>query len=322
MDHNLSLPTKAKALRALKQLQTWLVDETTTTESKRELMESFRDYGGIARTLDFLEANLLDMNCATTSAAVIADFLSFRWNATEGIREVAIEMAKTIVRRNGVQILLRANKEFAVGHGTFSATKHIWIALGRTVNGDETRRIMDKTQKLSILNDATDCVFRLASVRTGNSIETRNADILRVLLYAIANTIKDASIEKKDLNGVDVVPGCLEVMKRNEVWERNDDVVIYVLGILTICAKQKTLLKKKDFEQLLPMLIHCMSQFHGNSQIRSFVLALLESACQKLPKEMMEKEGVLEAISALLKPEGVSEDVKEKARSIMRKILN
>eukprot|EP00536_Pseudo-nitzschia_multiseries_P007666 jgi/Psemu1/305114/fgenesh1_kg.182_\ len=110
-------------------------------------------------------------------------------------------------------------------------------------------------------------------------------------------------------------------MKRNEVWERNKDVATYTLGILIVCTKQKTLSKKK-IEQLLPTLLHCMSHFSGDSQILSFVLALLESASEKLPKEMMEKEGVLEAISSLLKPEGLSENVKEKARSIMRKILN
>mmetsp|Transcript_17136 Transcript_17136/g.37476 ORF Transcript_17136/g.37476 Transcript_17136/m.37476 type:complete len:399 (+) Transcript_17136:169-1365(+) len=311
--------SRTNALRALKQLHEWLAKEKKTTESSSGVLENFHCYGGVARALDFLEDNIDDMDCVMSTAAVIAELLSFRWNGTEQIREVAIEMAKTIVRRNGIQLLLRSNQELGVGHRASSATKNIWIAIGRTINGEETRCIINKKQKLSILSDATDCIFRLEEI---GSSDTWTADVLQVVLYAIANTIKDNSIRKEDLKRVDIVPGCLRVLKRDEDWNRNDDVVTYALGILTICTKQKMLIRKKDFEELLPMLIHCMSHFRGNGQIRSFLFTLLTSACEKLPKKTMEQAGVLEAISALLKPEGLSEEVKEKARSIMRTILN
>ena len=271
--------------------------------------------------LDFLEAAMNDMDCVVGATALIAEFLSFRWNTIDLNKNLAIEMAKMIVRRNGIQLLLRANHQYAVGHETSSATKHIWIALGRTINGEETRGDVDKKQKLSILNDATDCIVRLEEVGSQDD-NAWTADVLQVVLYAMANTIKDTSVVKEDLKRMDIVPIFLRVLKRDADWNRNVDVVIYTLGILTICSKQTTLVRKKEFEQLLPMLMHCMAHFRENSQIRFFVLSLLESACDKVHKKTMEKAGALEAISALIKPDGLSEEIKEKARAIMRKILN
>ena len=78
----------------------------------------------------------------------------------------------------------------------------------------------------------------------------------------------------------------------------------------------------KEFEQFLPLLIYCMRNFGENVQIRSFVLVLLETTCEKVHKERIESTGVLEAISSLLKSEGLCEQTKEKVRGIMRKIIN
>ena len=313
-----NISSKVNALRALKQLQEWLIKEKIESSV---VLENFHCYGGIARVFDFLETNMNDMDCVVGTVAFIADFLSFRWNAKEQKKNLAIEMAKMIVRRNGVELLLRANHEYAVGHRTSSAKKHIWVALGRTINGEETRGIIGKKKKMSILNDAIDCIFRLEEIGSqDNNVWT--VDVLQVVLYAMANTIKDASLVKEDLKHTDVVSVCLKVLKRDADWNRNEDVVTYTLGILTICTKQKTIVRRKEFEQLLPMLMNCIRCFRENSQIRSFVLALLEGACDKVHKETMEKAGVLEAISTLIKPEGLSEEIKEKARGIMRKILN
>jgi len=94
--------------------------------------------------------------------------------------------------------------------------------------------------------------------------------------------------------------------------------------------------------------VYCLTYFQGknnNNQIRSFVLILLEIACEKLSTKSMEDSGVLEAIPAVLlgKPGTrssdndndndhhtgtaptiivISEETKEKARGIMRMILN
>ncbi|VEU45015.1 unnamed protein product [Pseudo-nitzschia multistriata] len=310
--------SRINGIRALEQIQEWLANDKATTESSKGVLEHFYFYGGVARTLDFLEDNMDDLDCVMIAAAVLSDFLSFRWNGTVQNREIAMNIAKTIVQRNGIPLLLLANQEFLVGQRTSSATKHVWIAIGRTINGEETRCILDKKQKLNILSDAIDCIFRLE--KTGS--EDWADGVLQVVLYTIANTIKDASIEKEDLKRLDIVPGCLMILEKESDQNRSDDVITYALGILTMCTKQKKLVRKKDFEQLLPILIRCMKQFGGNSQIRSFVLALLAGACEKLPKETMEKAGVLEANSTLLKSDGLSEEVKERARSIMRKILN
>lgn len=312
--------SKVHALNALKRLKSWLANNDHDVAAV--VLESFQDYGGVARTLDFLEANCKDIDCVGDTAAILADFLSFRWNSTEEHREIANQLAKTIVRRRGIQLLLDANKNFVVG----STKKDIWIAIGRTVNGDETRRTIGTKHKFTILEDATDCIFQLESTLTRSSNlnsadEAWAANVLQVVLYAMANTMKESGLAKEELKRIDIVQGCHCILKR-ENWNCNEDVVTYALGILTICSNHKKMVKTKEFEQLLPSFIHCIRHFEGKSQIRSFVLALLESACEKVDKEKMERSGVLESISALLKQEGLNREVKEKARSIMRKILN
>lgn len=319
---NIESPSSRRnSVRALNQLQKWLMCEQI--ESSALVLENFHCYGGIARVLNFMEANIEDWDYVVGTAALIADFLSFRWNAIEQNRKTAIEIAKMMVRRKGIELLLRANSKHAMMHRISPDTKHIWIALGRTMNGKETFDMIDNKQKLCILNDAIDCIYHLEEM--GRSHDNSNAwttDVLQVVLYAIANTIKDDSLGKKALQRTGLVALCLRIMNTNDDWNQNDAVVTYALGILTICTKQKAIVTKKEFEMLLPLLIHCMRNFGTDIQIRSFVLLLLESTCDKVPKEKIESTGVLEAISAMLKSEGLREQAKEKVRGIMRKIIN
>ena len=313
--------SRSNSLQALKQLRAWLMDEQI--QSSMLVLENFYCYGGIARILDFMEVNIDEWDCVVGTTAAIADFLSFRWNTTERNRKIAIELANMIVRRKGIQLLLRANREHAIMHKISSDTKYIWIALGRTMNGEETRDSIDKDQLLCILNDAIDCIYHLEEI--GNSRESSNSwtsDVIQVVLYAIANTIKDPSIEKDVLKRIGLVALCLRIMSTNDDWIRNDAVVTYALGILCICAKQKAVITKQEFEQLLPSLIYCMRNFGGDTQIRTFIFVLLECTCEKVQKKMIESTGGLEAISALLKSEGLGGQAKEKARVIIRKIIN
>ena len=204
-----------------------------------------------------------------------------------------------------------------------SDTKNIWLALGRTMNGEETRAMIGKSWKVSILRDATHCIRHLEDIKISNDKSNIwTSDVLQVVLYAAASTIKDASIGKEDLKRLDIVAFCLRIMNLHDGWNRNDTVVTYALGILVICTKQKMIVTKTEFEQFLPMLIYCMRNFGENVDIRSFVLILLETTCEKVHKERIESSGVLEAISALLKLEGLCEKTKEKVRGIMRKIIN
>lgn len=305
------------SLQALKQLQEWLM--SGNIESSTSVLENFHCYGGVARVLDFLEANMADWDCLVGTAATIADLLSFRWSTIEQMRKTAIEIANMIIRRNGIQLLIRANREHAVMHKISSDTKHIWIALGRTMNGEETLAMIDKKQKLRILNDAIDCIHHL-EIPNGNSTGW-TSDVLQVVLYAIANTIKDASIENEDLNRTDIVTLNIRIMNTDDNWNQNETVVTYALGVLAICTK-KAIVSKNEFEQILPMLIYCIRNFCENTLILSFVLTLLESACEKKLAERIESTGVLEAISALLKSESLGKEKKQKVRDIMGMIIN
>ena len=215
---NIESPSSRRnSLQALKQLQEWLMSEDI--ESSALVLENFHCYGGIARALDFMEANVDNWDCVVGTAAVIADFLSFRWNTKEHNRKTAIEMAKMIVRRKGIQLLLRANREHVIMDKISSDTKYIWIALGRTMNGEETLDMIDKKQKLCILNDATDCIYHLEEI--GSSHDKSNiwtSDVLQVVLYTIANTIKDASIGNEVLKRSDIVVLCLRIMNTSDDW--------------------------------------------------------------------------------------------------------
>ena len=315
-DHHSSQQVGA-ALEALNQLNEWSKKE----EIRSIVLEIFFCFGGIARVLDFLNSTMQNRNCVIGSTEFLSFILSFRWNALEVNKNLAIEMAKMIVRCNGIQVLLRASHEYTVGNRISSATKHIWIALGRTINGDETRKVVDKKETIiCILNHATNCISKLEEI--GKQQDNGwTMDVFQAVLYAMANTIKDDRIGREELKQTNIVPVCLKALK-NDCLIRNEDVVMFTLGTLAICSRKKALTKKKEFEQLLPTLVHCIGYFRENNQIISFVLSLLEIACGKLPKKSMEDAGVLEAISAaILKPGPTSEETKEKARSIMRAIL-
>lgn len=319
---NIESPSSRRnSLRALNQLEEWMTSEHI--EYSALVVENFHCYGGIARVLDFMEANMDNRECVVDTAKVIAESIFFRWNTIEQSRKTAIEMAKMLVRRKGIQLLLRANREHVIMDKISSDTKNIWLALGRTMNGEETRAMIGKSWKVSILRDATHCIRHLEDIKISNDKSNIwTSDVLQVVLYAAASTIKDASIGKEDLKRLDIVAFCLRIMNLHDGWNRNDTVVTYALGILVICTKQKMIVTKTEFEQFLPMLIYCMRNFGENVDIRSFVLILLETTCEKVHKERIESTGVLEAISALLKLEGLCEKTKEKVRGIMRKIIN
>ena len=309
------------SIRALKKIQKWLMTEQI--ESSALVLENFHSYGGIARVLDFMEANMNDWDCIVGVAATIAGFLSFRWNEIEKNRKTSIELAKMVVRRKGIQLFLRANREHAIMQKISSDTRHVWAVLGRTINGQETRDLIEKEQMICILKDATDCIRRLEEIGTClDKSNTWTSDVLQVVLYTIANIIKDAVIGKDVLERTGIVALCLRTINTNDGWNRSDIVVTYALGILTICAKQKNIITKKELNELLPRLIYYMNNFSSDLQIRSFVLILLEITCQKLRKERIESSGVLEVISVLLKSERKCAKTKEKVRDIMRMIIN
>lgn len=305
---------------ALKQIQRLLMAEQI--ESSALVLENFYCYGGIARVLDFMESNIDDCDCVVGVASLIADLLSFRFNEKEESRKTAIELAKMIIRRNGIQLFLQANQKHVV-HKLSSNSKHIWVALGRTINGEETLGMIDKDQTVCILSEATNCIVHLEGLRS--LVDSSNAwtsDVLQAVLYTIANTTKNASIVKDELKCTGIVESCLRILNQNDNWTRNDTVVTYALGILAICEKRGMKITTNHSGVLLPRLIYCMENFGTNLQIISFVLMLLESMCDKLHKEKMEGSGVLEAISGLLKSETVCGKTKDRVRYIMRKIIS
>ena len=304
---------------ALKQIQRWLMTEQI--ESSALVLENFYCYGGIARVLDFMESNMDDWDCAVGVASLIADFLSFRFNEMKQSRKTAIELAKMIIRRNGVQLFLQANQKHAV-HNLSSDSKHIWVALGRTINGEETLGMIDKDQTICILSEASNCIVHLEGLRScDDSSNSWTSDVLQAVLYTIANTIKNTSVQKDELKCTGIVESCLRILNENDNWTRNDTVVTYALGILAICEKQSMNITTNHFDVFLPRLIYCMKSFGKNLLIISFVLTLLEIMCENLHKERIEASGVLEATSALLKSETICGETKDRVRYIMRKVI-
>ena len=314
--------SKSNSLDALGKLKEWLVNEQS--DSSIIVSENFHWYGGVARIFDFMETNMDDWDCVAAAAAIISDLLSLRWNESEQKRKIAIEVAKMIVRRNGIKILLLAvNCDRIMKHnGVLSDTIHVWIAIGRIMNGEETREMIEKQQKFCILKAAIDFIYHLQ--RLGSDHNDKNvcfSDVLLAVLYAIANNIKDPSIQKGHLINRDLVGLCIKIMKTNDDWNYNHEVVTYLLGIITICTKEKKIVSKNRFEELLPLLVRSMRVFGENLEIRCFVLVLLECTCEKVSREKFESTGALEAVFALLELEGLGTNTKEKVQNVIREML-
>jgi hypothetical protein len=92
-DHHSSQQVGA-ALEALNQLNEWSKKE----EIRSTVLEFVFCFGGIARVLDFLNSNMQNRNCVIGSTEFLSFILSFRWNALEVNKNLAIEMAAMIVR--------------------------------------------------------------------------------------------------------------------------------------------------------------------------------------------------------------------------------
>jgi len=236
-------------------------------------------------------------------------------------------MAKTFIWRNGIPLLLSAIQKYSAANANPPDTKIIWSTLGRAINGKETPlEFVKKDQKLSILKQAIDSSILLldkSHCDNDNSNNQYTADVLLVVLYPIAITMKDDSLKTEELKTLRIVPMCIRLLKtKNDEWNRNVDVVTYILGILCVCTKRKKLFYDRNLEQLFPSLVHCMWCFSEHIKIRSFVLSLVEITIDSMDNLKMEQTGVLEAASAILQIEGLDNETKETVRGIMRKILS
>ena len=234
------------------------------------------------------------------------------------------------------------------------ALEYISKELGLYPHPEEEKLVVnDDTNQLHV-NTTTTAAADTNSKSDSNKKENKNidTDVLQAVLYTIANSVKDDSLRKEEIkdlsklmtkrnndnntnttttakstNTITIVSILLQSsLFTNTATNTNEQIVAYTLGILTVLAKKKVFgKKKKELELLLPILVHCTNYFkQQNPQIVTFVLLLLELSCDKLHKKTLESAGVLEAISsALLKPGPLSsESTKEKARCIMRRILN
>jgi len=313
--------SKINSLQALRKLRGWLIHKQN--ESSINVLDNFHWYGGVARIFDFMETNMDDWECVASAAALISDFLALRWNNSEQKRKIATEAAHIIIRRKGIKILLLAvNCDRMMNRNVvLSDAMHVWVVIGRIINGEENRGMIDNQQKFCILKAAIDFIHRLQRLESGHhDINVRSSDVLLAVLYAIANNIKDPFIQKGHLINRDLVGLCVTIMEMNDGWNQNHEVVTYLLGILIICTKEKNITSKNRFEQLLPLLVRSLSVFGENTEIRSFALVLLESTCEKVSKEKIVSTGVIEAVSALLKLECLDPKTTEKVRDVIKKM--
>lgn len=293
------------------------------------------------------------------SCAEFTSFLlSFCWSPSIRNKKLATEIAEMIVRRNGIYLLLSCITVTTSMMITFKSSlmsiartelKHCWTIIGRTINisnaeGPELDRnngdavtvtnddFVDKPSKLSVLSVALDFISkqpgggRAQQQQRQQPIDDIAIELLSSVLYAVANLLK--AIDKEDLKGTRIVSVLLNKssLLKDDRMMKNDVIIASSLGVLTVLSKKQVFgRRKKDLETLLPLLVHCTLHFNRTSpQIISFVLILLELACEKLSKQNLEDAGILAVVSgSLLRPDSlINEETKEKARSILRKILS
>lgn len=336
MLQNIEVSTSWKeSLKAIQQVQNWLMDPPVRRyKSCAEMaldnvvvttlvLDSFYCYGGMARILDFMSENNKNWDCVVGVASFIADILSFRWGEKEKDRKIANELAKMFFRCGGIDkctFAVAYYQEFKIYPVTVD-TKYVWMAMGRALNGEEAREMVsEEADRFLVLQQARMCISGLVVDKYGsNDSAAWKCDVLEAALYSIANIIKYTSVTKDMLEELDIARYCIQVLAEND-WIQNENVATYALGVLFLCIQHKKV-EIELFEHLMSPLIYCMKHFSANVPVRSFVLILLESACEKLPREQIESSGVLEAISALLKSEHSCKKTKDKVRDIMRKII-
>ena len=326
-----------ESLQAIQQIQNWLMDPPVRRyKSCAEMaldnvvvttlvLDSFYCYGGMARILEFMSEYNKNWDCVVGVTSFIADMLSFRWGEKEKDRKIANELAKMFFRCGGIDkctFVVAFHQEFKSNPNPITAdTKYVWMTMGRALNGEEAREMVsEEADRFLVLQQARICISGLVEDKHGSNDSAAWAcDVLEAALYSIANIIKYTSVTKDMLEELDIARYCIQVLAEND-WIQNENVATYALGVLFLCIQHKEV-EIELFEHLMSPLIYCMKHFSANVPVRSFVLILLESACEKLPREQIESSGVLEAISALLKSEHSCKKTKDKVRDIMRKII-
>lgn len=327
-----------ESLRSLEKIQKWLVyrsDKNIESPATRVLnnadiqmlvLENLYCYGGITRIMDFMSVNMKDWSCVVAVSSFIADVLSFRWSKKHKEKKVANELAKMFVRCGGVAYCVMAgNLKHSDKTRSSADMKYVWKAIGRALNGEESREIVSDTLTFVILHGAIGCIRQI--IKDDKNCPNNKAPwmggTLEVALYSIANTIKYTSVSKDVLEREEVIEHSIMIMTNYDNWFKNENIATYAMGILFLCATLKDVqIRMNAYDKLLYPLVYCMKNYSDNAPVRSIVLGLLENACAVLPRNRIESSGVLAAISGLLKSGNSGQVTEDKVRDIMRMIIS
>lgn len=324
------------ALDALKELWSWakLRDEHTPN-----VVEDFVDYGGIPTLLDFLarESHVCDEDDNDDSDArsviieratwVLVEFL-FVTDRYSKTRRLGSDMVKTIVKRNGVRVLVSNIRSLAFGGKASFAIANTWRVLGRVVGKNSLKRI-DREDQLVILDAANYCFEQIEKLDSKEKEKGWVMDVLRPLLFALGNAMSDAAVlTRNDYQQRNILAACLGALRWDGGrWNDNKIVLENAIFLFSLSLTRGLLTSREECESILPFCAHCLtakssskSKRKEDYRIMLDGLKLLDAASSKVGETSLEKSGALEAVACCF-GYGDGDTVKCKAHTVMKKFM-
>ncbi|OEU08671.1 hypothetical protein FRACYDRAFT_249572 [Fragilariopsis cylindrus CCMP1102] len=302
--------SRDESLRALDNLYTW------ASKGDNDSLKSFHIYGGIVKVLDFLKATMNDVNCKGSirmecieKAARVISTVTHTGENDEN-KNIATKNATTLLDCDGIDTLINASEEYTGGDDIpqLKAMRSVWNAFRNLTCILTKDLLMIQDTALTIFDTGIGIMSQLKSV------DFFATAILGHVFCTLSQIVIENYITKKYFQDENILSKCLEVLKKNGVWNfRSREGLLHDTMNFVDCCRIKNLLDESlDSEMILPLLVVALKQFPSNDKIRGHA-----QTTRKYPKS-----GVMEPLGLLLASDEINDEVeKNKVRTLISKII-